>query len=313
MKIQPTKSTVAFCILHFTFSLYSNAQIVYTDIPDITLKCNHNSCTPLYILDLNNDGIEDFGIYTNYWSSTSVCKRCAPYSSSVGINSWNGGSGVAVKFAGNAPALTQGSEIGASLTWDWESEYRSDVLSVSYTDCSVNYFGQCTKYSGNSGKWSSGSDGYLGLAFIIDNQTYYGWIRLSVQVTSTQASCKILDYAVNSAPGQSISAGDTGNALVSNHTINKEQAEGIAPSKLSITPNPVASSATISFSLQQLEKVSLNLYDMTGRLVNKVAEGEFNEGVHQVTLGTKDLNAGIYILRVQTGTSIETKKLVVVK
>lgn len=83
--------------------------------------------------------------------------------------------------------------------------------------------------------------------------------------------------------------------------------------KLKIAPNPISSSATISFSLSKPGKVSLNLYDISGRLVNIIADKEFNEGNHQITLNTKDLGAGIYFLRMQTPETVLAKKLIIVK
>ena len=82
---------------------------------------------------------------------------------------------------------------------------------------------------------------------------------------------------------------------------------------LKITPNPITKSAIISFSLSRPGKVSLNLYDISGRLVNLIADKEFSEGNHQITLNTKDLMAGVYLLRMQTQEAVLTKKLIVSK
>jgi len=92
-----------------------------------------------------------------------------------------------------------------------------------------------------------------------------------------------------------------------------EESKAYGVNEVKIYPNPVSSTATISFSIQQHEKVSLNLYDITGRMVNMITEREFNEGTHQITLDTKNLIAGIYLLRLQSQSVIETRKLVVLK
>jgi len=102
-------------------------------------------------------------------------------------------------------------------------------------------------------------------------------------------------------------------ALQKAETMITKETDKRYDNNLKIAPNPASSTATISFSVMQQEKVFLNLFDLTGRLVNKVAEREFSEGVHQVTLDTKNLNGGIYFLKMQTAGTIQTKKLIVVK
>ena len=91
-----------------------------------------------------------------------------------------------------------------------------------------------------------------------------------------------------------------------------------AASSLSAYPNPVVNAATISFSLQQAQKVSLQVFDMSGKLINKLAEETMQPGHHQVTWNATDNNksavaAGIYLLKLQTGNNIETKKISVVR
>jgi D-alanyl-D-alanine carboxypeptidase len=82
---------------------------------------------------------------------------------------------------------------------------------------------------------------------------------------------------------------------------------------LKITPNPVSSSALISFSTTQAGKVSLKVYDLNGKLISTMAEGDMNEGVHQFRWETKNVASGVYFLKIQTPGTIQTKKLVVVK
>jgi D-alanyl-D-alanine carboxypeptidase len=86
-----------------------------------------------------------------------------------------------------------------------------------------------------------------------------------------------------------------------------------AGNNLKITPNPVSSSALISFSIAQPGKVSLKVYDLNGKLVSTMVEGNMNEGVHQIRWEAKNVASGIYFLKMQTAGTIQTKKLIVVK
>jgi CubicO group peptidase (beta-lactamase class C family) len=104
----------------------------------------------------------------------------------------------------------------------------------------------------------------------------------------------------------------TESALIQNAEPSPETNEAFG-NNLRITPNPVSSSALISFSLSQPGKVSLRVYDLNGKLVSTMAEGSMNEGVHQLRWETKNIASGIYFLKMQTAGIIQTKKLIVVK
>ncbi len=85
-----------------------------------------------------------------------------------------------------------------------------------------------------------------------------------------------------------------------------------------IFPNPVSKSTIISFSLSQAERVSVKIFDMTGRLVKTLANAEMNEGNHQLEWNATDekgnaVGAGIYFLKVDARDFSETKKLSVMK
>jgi CubicO group peptidase (beta-lactamase class C family) len=81
--------------------------------------------------------------------------------------------------------------------------------------------------------------------------------------------------------------------------------------QLKIFPNPSMNNATISFSLSKQQKISLIVYEITGRLVKKIADKEYNEGTHQVNMNTKDISPGIYLLRMQSAEILQTRKFIV--
>jgi flagellar hook assembly protein FlgD len=87
---------------------------------------------------------------------------------------------------------------------------------------------------------------------------------------------------------------------------------------LSAYPNPVIGNANISFSLTQAQKVSVNIYDLNGRLVKAIANENMEAGPHQLTWNAKDNNGntaleGIYFISVETLQSIQTKKIIVTR
>ena len=80
-----------------------------------------------------------------------------------------------------------------------------------------------------------------------------------------------------------------------------------------IYPNPVSASTTVSFYVGQAENVSLNIFDVSGRLVTTLADASFEEGDHEITWNAADVNAGIYFLRMETAGYSENRKLIVAK
>ena len=80
-----------------------------------------------------------------------------------------------------------------------------------------------------------------------------------------------------------------------------------------IYPNPVSNSTTIEFSLQQKGRVSLNIFDISGRLVTTLTEAIFEKGDNDFVWNIIDLNAGIYFLRMEAEDYSKTERLSVVK
>ena len=81
----------------------------------------------------------------------------------------------------------------------------------------------------------------------------------------------------------------------------------------SIVPNPVSKSTTISFSLEQSEKVSIKIFDMTGRIVKIIADGLFTEGENKIEWNVENENPGIYFLMMEAGNYSQTEKLSVIQ
>jgi hypothetical protein len=80
---------------------------------------------------------------------------------------------------------------------------------------------------------------------------------------------------------------------------------------LEIYPNPVSKSATVSFNLKKTSLVVIELKDLNGRSLKKVADMIFSEGGHEITLNCESLNAGIYFLQLKDNSGVEVKKIVV--
>lgn len=79
-------------------------------------------------------------------------------------------------------------------------------------------------------------------------------------------------------------------------------------------PNPARARATLRFALQAPGSVNLALFDAVGRRVATLVDREpMGAGPHEVTLRTGTLQTGLYLARLESGSQIETHKLMVVR
>lgn len=83
---------------------------------------------------------------------------------------------------------------------------------------------------------------------------------------------------------------------------------------LSVTPNPVNENSVISFDLPASSIVQLSLYDINGRIVRNLYNGNMCVGSHKVGIFDNFLNfeipRGLYLLKMKTNNSISTIKVV---
>jgi M6 family metalloprotease-like protein len=78
-------------------------------------------------------------------------------------------------------------------------------------------------------------------------------------------------------------------------------------------PNPFNPGTSISWELATEEMVSLQVFDITGRLVATLANDRFSRGRHQITFNAGQLSSGIYLYRLRAGEFTAVKRMVYVK
>lgn len=75
-------------------------------------------------------------------------------------------------------------------------------------------------------------------------------------------------------------------------------------------PNPFNPSTMIVFFLPQSEKMTLKIYDITGREIETLINGEVPSGEHKLQWSAQGLASGVYLCRMQTKEFSETIKMV---
>ena len=78
-------------------------------------------------------------------------------------------------------------------------------------------------------------------------------------------------------------------------------------------PNPFNPTTTFSYALPEAAEVTLNVYDISGRLVTTLANGWRDAGSHEVTFDATNLASGTYIYRLEAKDFTASGKMVMVK
>jgi len=78
-------------------------------------------------------------------------------------------------------------------------------------------------------------------------------------------------------------------------------------------PNPFNPNTTLSFDVPASRRVQLSIYDITGRLVQTLADRVFSQGNHRIEFDGSSLPSGMYFARMQGNHFSKTQKLVLLK
>jgi hypothetical protein len=166
----------------------ADAQIVYTPAHEMIVK------NEKILIDLNHDGMTDVTV-----REIPCTLGTFIYANSLqGVPQRVGGGiklGIATEYA---KAMAFGSRIGAS-----QSFFAGQAVMMQVTNSGGYYYGS----------WSPFAKGlYLGIRFLIDGETHYGWARMSTAIDGRQQEVVALlsGYAYETQANAPIRAGDTG-------------------------------------------------------------------------------------------------------
>ncbi len=135
---------------------------------------------------------------------------------------------------------------------------------------------------------------------VTNGTTYYYWVKIVdtdlVSYNSDAASATPVSTSTSSFEGTTLSSEDTDSYTVS---LNQNY------------PNPFTESTTITFTLEEDAMVSLNIYDITGNLVNQPINGTLQKGTHAIEINASslNLNKGVYFYKLITPSISKTKTM----
>jgi hypothetical protein len=192
-------ATLTAVVSTITLSQPSEAKVVYTPANVVIRNSTYN-------LDLNNDGIADFGIPESEVRSTT-CPLGAHLTALLNVTPTQG-NGV-VGSGGLAAALNSGAPIGPRSMYSG-TELLMESVKIGW----FRHFLGCSYEDIEKGKWLNVTDRYLGLKFQLHGKPHFGWARLSVQFRVVVHRyyffmATLTGYAYETIPNKPIIAGQT--------------------------------------------------------------------------------------------------------
>jgi hypothetical protein len=146
-------------------------------------------------IDLNNDGVKDFSFSLYVFAYHG-------FINDLDVEPQEGGAVIASHPPGAfyASALLRDAKIGPGA--HFSSDGRTEIEVAQGFDASSIY---SRRLYGNWG--DNPANRYLGVRFLIDGATHYGWIRLTVITEPSGFSATIVGYAYETIPNKPIVAG----------------------------------------------------------------------------------------------------------
>lgn len=80
-----------------------------------------------------------------------------------------------------------------------------------------------------------------------------------------------------------------------------------------VRPNPTRGTATVRFAMPDAGTATVELYDLLGRRVATLAQGDRPAGWHELALETSSLSAGVYVVRMQAEGFAGTQRVTVLR
>lgn len=78
-------------------------------------------------------------------------------------------------------------------------------------------------------------------------------------------------------------------------------------------PNPFNAATAIQYSIPNRSNVTLKIYDILGKEITTLVNEEKDQGIYTINFDANNLASGLYLYRIQAGSFIDTKKMILLK
>jgi hypothetical protein len=95
------------------------------------------------------------------------------------------------------------------------------------------------------------------------------------------------------------------------HDIIIDINETLSSDHISIYPNPITNIANIEFNLFKRNEVNIAVYDILGKQIKNLYQGEMMSGANNIQVDVSTLNEGVYFVKLQMNNQVITKKIMI--
>gem|GEM_PF-2791225 len=81
--------------------------------------------------------------------------------------------------------------------------------------------------------------------------------------------------------------------------------------EINIFPNPIADMATMEFNLNSNVVAEIGLYDLVGRNIATLYQGQLTSGHQSIPLNTHGINSGVYFVKIKLNNQTVIKKVII--
>ncbi|MEL6652036.1 MAG: T9SS type A sorting domain-containing protein, partial [Bacteroidota bacterium] len=113
-------------------------------------------------------------------------------------------------------------------------------------------------------------------------------------------------------PNNTLYSGQVGGLFFYEFTINALSLEKIAQTqKLSLSPNPSISLTNVHFTLPKSQTLSIEITDLSGKIIRRRLLRRLPQGEHTVALPTKGISSGVYLVVIKGESMQAMGKLII--
>lgn len=182
--------------------------------------------------------------------------------------------------------------------------------------------------TGNStvGIWIFGELNNIKLSMILENSSeilvdmgrinFYGWRFFNIPFDNSTGNTQFKGFVLDQTENADNQGAVYFDNLQFNGTYTDIEEENSVPKQFSLQqnyPNPFNPETVISFTLPQKGFVLGKIYDVLGREIAVLLNGEYESGYHSVKFNGAELSSGIYFFHLTTGNEKKTIKMILNK
>ena len=78
-------------------------------------------------------------------------------------------------------------------------------------------------------------------------------------------------------------------------------------------PNPFNPTTQMTLALHTQADVSVKVFNMTGQLVDVIAEGQMDKGSYSLTWDGTNVSSGVYFIKTEVGSVVQNQKIMLIK